>query len=163
MAEDNVSEEGGVKKTERRDNCGYLVRALFLALVAISLSCSLASLFKCNFFTYEPRQPPPGVADTTPALLLNISTTSIGLYKYDPGNEGCREITEDFDQLSGQFTAARVGVSFAALFSGVCLILLLIDLLCCRFFLFRFLVSLLLFLAVFGQALSFLVFAAPVW
>lgn len=159
MVEDG--KEGGLKRWE--GNIGVCLRVLFLAVIAGAFACSLASMSECNFFIFEPRDPPSGIVDTRPDLLLNISIATVGLYRYDPNYEGCREITDDFDQLSGQFTAARAGASLAAIFGVSGLGLLLVDLLCCRFPCSRLLISLLFVFAFVAQALTFLVFAAPIW
>jgi len=160
MAEDG---EEVVKLKGGEGNVGVCLRVIFLAFFVCAFGCTLASMAKCNFLTYEPSDPPPGVADTRPAILLNVSIATIGLYQYNADNEGCREITDDFDQLSKEFTAARAGAGLAAIFAAAALGLLLIDFLCCRFPGSRFFISLLSVCAFFGQSLTFLAFAAPVW
>ena len=161
MAEDG-EEEGGLQRGIQ--GVGICLRVTFLVMLACAFCCTLASMANCNYITYEPREPPTSdVVDTRPDLLLNVSIVSIGLYQYDPDYDGCRKISDDFDQLAGQFTAAQIGVSLAAIFAAAALVLLLIDFLCCRFPCSRFEISLLCVLALVGQALTSLVFAAPIW
>lgn len=144
-------------------NIGIFLRILFLCIAIGALSCSIACLGKCNFFIYEPRTPPSGVDDTRPDLLRNVTIATVGLFRYDANNEGCRDIPDNFEQLSGGFVAAQVGSSLAVLTGAVGLALILVDLLCCRFPCGRFLISILFLVAFIGQLLGFLVYAAPIW
>ena len=153
----------GLKLKCGEGNIGVLLRLVFICIAIGALSCSVACLGKCNFFIYEPRRPPDGVDDTRPDILLNVTIATVGLYRYDANNEGCRDIPDNFDQLAGAFLSAQIGSSLAVITGSVGLALILVDLICCRFPCGRILISIMFQVAFIGQLLGFLVFAAPIW
>jgi hypothetical protein len=143
-------------------NIGICMRIVFLSICIAGFAFSLAALGKCDFFIYEPRNPPSGVEDTRPGILENVTIANLGLFKYDFDGQGCRDIPENLDQLSGWFTTAQVGASLAVFLSAAALALLLVDLVCCRFPCSRLLISIFFLIAFICQALTFLVYAAPI-
>ena len=161
--DDKKDDDGGVQMKCGEGNIGIFLRIIFICIAIGALSCSIACLGKCNVFIYEPRTPPNGVADTRPDILLNVTIATVGLFRYDANNQGCRDIPDDFDQLDGAFLAAQVGSSLAVIMGSVGLALILVDLICCRFPCGRILISIMFQVAFIGPLLGFLVYAAPIW
>jgi hypothetical protein len=87
----------------------------------------------------------------------NTFEATIGLHRWNPQFEGCREIddTVDFDNF---FATARTGAILAISFGCVALGLLCIEVLCCRYCCSRLILSLVLVMAFLGQLLTFVAY-----
>lgn len=94
-----INKDSGLEMRRGDGNMGICMRFVFLIVGICAFSCSIAGMMKCNFVLYEPRDPPSGVEDTRPDKFLNITIATIGLFRYDVNYEGCREITDDFEQV----------------------------------------------------------------
>jgi hypothetical protein len=147
-------------------NWGICLRILYLLFTGAGLACSIAALGSCNFFDYEPRTPPPGKTDKTPQFLLdmNITKSSVGLMRYDPDDEGCRDLSDDFSDsmMSGWYKTAQAGGYLAVILGFAAIVLVVVELSCCRFPCSRIMMNALLLMAFICQGLTFLVYVAPV-
>ena len=113
----------------------------------------------CDFILYKQAEIPQGEEPTSP-IPVNITRALIGLWRWDPEGNGCRDISQDFDGGVGvALTTARVGSSLALVLSIVAICLMGIDLLCCRFPCSRMILANLLLFACFAQCLTFVVYA----
>lgn len=84
-----------------------------------------------------------------------------GILQWSPDASGCRKY-ENITELSGAYLAARVGGVSAAVFGSIAVLILFVELVCCRFICSRVLISFLLLLAVVGQGLTFLFYATNI-
>lgn len=153
----------GKKDEEKIEYVGIAFRMLFLVFGAIGLTASILTLSGCNMFSYEPRVPPSGVEDNRPDRFLNLTYAEIGLFKYNPNNEGCRgDIAKDVDNLSWQFKVAQVTAPLAFILASAALFCLVLDFCLCRFSCSRMLIASLYVAAFICQSLQSLVFSAEI-
>jgi hypothetical protein len=140
--------------------CGIVSRIIFLIFAVLGFVFSLLSLRGCDFILYRPGVPPPGTSDNRDPFFQNITTASVGLFKYDPDAEGCRDISDDIADLSWQWTTAQTCAILAFIFGVVALVLALIDFIFCRFPCSRILISFLFIAAFICQILTMLVYTS---
>ena len=142
----------------------FLYRSILLVVaVAIAIALSSTTASSCEFLDWELGTIPEGKTSLV-TNIGNVTTASVGLFRWDPDGEGCRDISDDFDDalIGGWFTAARVGSSLALVLGIIGICLLGVDLLCCRFPCSRLFISTLFVAAAVSQALTFLVYAGEV-
>jgi len=155
---DEASPEQPFPKVEYVAIC---CRLIFLFIGAVGFIFSLAVIASCSYLEYSPRIPPVGVQDKRPLLFQNISSAAVGLFKYDPDYEGCRDISTVFNNL-GLWKTAQVCGALSIVFAAVALACLLIDLLLIRFPCSRFLTGGFFFAACVAQCLVTLTYATKV-
>jgi len=157
-------EDGKIRKTRspRIDYIWLCLRVIYIVFGAIGFICALAALMGCKFISYEPSDPPNNKNDTRPSEFIDLDYVEIGLFKYNRDQDGCRDISDDFDDLTWQWTMAQTCGCLAVIFSAAALVFLLVDLILCRFPCSRILIGFLFLAAFITECLVSLVYLARI-
>ena len=140
-------------------NGGLCARFVYLFVAALTFCLALAAMSECRFYVYEPEEPTLGIEDDR---LINVTRAEIGIYRFNPNDEGCREIPDDLD-YHATYKAVRVGAAFSILWSAISIAMVLIELVFCRFICSQQLIGGFFFSAAAFQSMTVLVYASPVW
>jgi hypothetical protein len=163
---DDENEDDDVSLSFGQGNGGLCIRAGFLLLALFTFVCILTAMSSCRFLTYEGPRPSGGgtgtLSDTDSSRVINFTIADIGIYRYNPDLQGCRDIPDDID-YSGTYKTVRTGAAFAILCAATSICLVFIELTCCRFPCSATLMSSFFFFAAIFQSLTFLMYNVEIW
>jgi len=103
--------------------------------------------------------------DTVPDKLPYNDTLdfNIGLFRFEPDNEGCQGYPDELNALDVELTTARIAALVGIVCALVGFALLWIEVVCCRFCGARFLQGSCFFVAAVSQGCTFLLFGSLIW
>jgi len=133
---------------------------LLVVTVIVAASLSIAALTSCEFVSYILVPGNNSTIENIPGG-SGVTSATFGLMNYDPGSTGCRSYEKNA-RPGTMYRTARVGGMIAALAGVVSLLLVFIELICCRLACSRGILVLLLLAALICQSLTFLMFSTEV-
>eukprot|EP00562_Extubocellulus_spinifer_P014205 CAMPEP_0178561082 /NCGR_PEP_ID=MMETSP0697-20121206/11820_1 /TAXON_ID=265572 /ORGANISM="Extubocellulus spinifer, Strain CCMP396" /LENGTH=429 /DNA_ID=CAMNT_0020194361 /DNA_START=152 /DNA_END=1441 /DNA_ORIENTATION=- len=138
------------------DWCMRFFQFLHFTLAILAFVFSLQSLTSCDFLTYS--WPPNGLAppgvppDVTAGDLVGSPTQ--GIWKHNPTGGVCIEYANEIRAPGPALRASRLCSVIGSAFGAIALLLLLIELTCCRFWCSRVIVMFVFIIACIGQAFT---------
>ena len=149
------------------DGCSRVVQLLYLCIACIAVVFSVMAATSCDFLEYvwpPDGQPPVGVPISSNMTSADIVGTPVmGLWRHSPSGSGfCVRYDHSIVDVTPSLRGSRLMAVIGGAAGGIALLLLLVELLCCRFWCSRMFIGLLFLIAAVGQALTLCLYLGEV-